>query len=123
MRLKHPLHKLKAPKLKKTENGLFSRIIRKFENENQHIFYNIILRGQNALPLKQYDVDIVANRMHVHVHQMVVESKASILSLNQEINDMIEQLSIPLDSEKPEPTFIDKAFSTWNKIQTLRRSR
>jgi hypothetical protein len=119
MRFFHPLYKLKAPGVT-TNEGICADLIKAFQTEHRHNIYNIFLKGQNALPIRQHDVDTASTAMKGLTNSPLIKYEARIRSLEREVQDLMQQLSEPLETDPTETSFLDKAFSTLEKIKKLR---
>lgn len=119
MRFFHPLYKLKAPGVT-TNEGICADLIKAFQTEYHYNIYNIFLRGQNALPIRQHDVDTVAKAMKGLTNQPLIKYEARIRSLEREVQDLMQQLSEPLEPDKTEISFLDRTFFTLEKMKKLR---
>lgn len=115
----HPLSKLKIPTIK-IYNGVCNDLLKTFQDNNWRVIYNLFLRGQSGQPIRQRDADTAEMTMRAMLKQRLAEKAARIKSLKQETEDLLDQLSKPFELEKPNTPFLDKAFSTWGKIQKLR---
>ena len=119
MRYSHPLNKLQAPEITK-KDGICAELIKTFQAEYRPNIYNIYLRGQNALPIRQHDVDTAAIKMKGLIMQPLITCESRIRSLEREVQNLIHQLAEPVEYEESENTFLDKMFSTLEKIKKLR---
>ena len=114
---------LSVPNFKESRDWL-SEIAYEFQLVEEKVLIDLMLRGQRASPICQKDVEGAISTAELLVSERIATCKSTINSLNQEISDLQQQLSKPLDLEyekKEEASLSDKAILFWNKFKRDRK--
>jgi hypothetical protein len=114
---------LSVPNFKESKDWL-SEIAYEFQQIEEKVLIDLMLRGQRASPMCQKDVEGAISTAELLVSERIATCKSTINSLNQEISDLQQQLSKPLDLEyekKEETSLSDKAILFWNKFMRDRK--
>ena len=114
---------LSVPNFKESKDWL-SEIAYDFQQIEEKVLIDLMLRGQRASPMCQKDVEGAISTAELLVSERIATCKSTINSLNQEISDLQQQLSKPLDLEyekKEEASLSDKAILFWKKFKRDRK--
>ena len=108
----------------KASKDWLSEIAYEFELVEEKVLVDLMLRGQRASPIYQHDVDGAMSTAEILVSQKICTCESSIKFLTQEISDLLEQLSKPLDlddMDKKEDSFSNKVILFKNKFRRDRK--
>lgn len=102
--------------------GESTYILSAFVNGNKSKMSELVGNGNTASPIFQHDVDDAANKAEILVRDRLSEHKQTIVNLDQEISDLLEQLAAPLDIDRKQEneSLFDEIGSFWKKCKNLK---